>query len=160
MSPHICMLEKDEVISAAARTTFTPPEVAKLYNFPSLNCKNQCITIVEFGGGYKTNEMVQYFNWLGVSQPDLVDVLVDGAHNQTRVRADSEVQLDIEVAATVAPGVRIAMYFAPNTDDGFLHTINKAIHHQINHPSIICISWGLAENLWTDQINECTREFS
>ncbi|XLP21876.1 hypothetical protein ACFMB7_25680 [Bacillus toyonensis] len=85
------MLEEDGVISAAARTTFTPPEVAKIYNLSSLNCKNQCITIVEFGGGYKTNEMVQYFNWHGVPQPELVDVLVDGAHNQTRVRADSEV---------------------------------------------------------------------
>lgn len=104
--------------------------------------------------------MVQYFNWLGVSQPELVDVLVDGAHNQTKMRADSEVELDIEVAATVAPGVRIAMYFAPNTDDGFLHAINKAIHDQINQPSILSISWGLAKNLWTDQINECTREFS
>ncbi|WP_232732761.1 hypothetical protein [Bacillus cereus] len=153
------MLEEDGVISAAVRTTFTPPEVAKLYNFPSLNCKNQCITIVDFGGGYQTSEMVQYFKWLGVSQPELVDVLVDGAHNQARVRADSEVQLDIEVAANVVPGVQIAMYFAPNTYDGFLHTINKSIHNQINHPSIISISWGLAENLWTDQINECTREF-
>lgn len=155
VSPHICMLEENGVVSAAARKTFTPPEVAKLYNFPSLNCKDQCIAIVEFGGGYKTSDMVQYFNRLGVSQPELVDVLVDGAHNQTGVRADSEVQLDIEVAAAVAPGVRIAMYFAPNTDDGFLHAINKAIHDQINQPSIISISWGLAENLWSDQTKQC-----
>ncbi|WP_257145553.1 hypothetical protein [Bacillus cereus] len=118
------MLEEDGVVSAAARTTFISPEIAKLYNFPSLNCKDQCITIVEFGGGYKTNEMVKYFNRQGVSQPELVDVLVDRAHNQTEVRADSESQLDIRVAAAVAPDVRIAMYFAPNTDDGFLHGNN------------------------------------
>ncbi|EOP20017.1 MULTISPECIES: hypothetical protein [Bacillus] len=104
--------------------------------------------------------MVQYFNWLGVSQPELVDELVDVAHNQTKMRADSEVQLDIEVVATVAPGVQIATYFVLNTDDGFLHAINKAIHDQINQPSILSISWVLAENLWTDQINECTRELS
>lgn len=47
------MLEEDGVISAAARTIFTPPEVVKLYNFPSLNCKEQCITIVKFGSGYQ-----------------------------------------------------------------------------------------------------------
>ncbi|HHB1654733.1 S53 family peptidase [Bacillus cereus] len=155
VSPHICMLEGDRVVSAATRKTFTPPEVAKLYNFPSLNCKDQCIAIVEFGGGYKTSDMVQYFNRLGVSQPKLVDVLVDGANNQTGDTADGEVQLDIEVAAAVAPGVRIAMYFAPNTDDGFLHAINKAIHDQINKPSVISISWGAAENRWTEQAREC-----
>ena len=47
------MLEEDGVVSAAARETFTPTEVAKLYNFPSLNCKNQCIAIVEFGADTK-----------------------------------------------------------------------------------------------------------
>lgn len=151
VSPHICMLEEDKVVSAAARKTFTPPEVAKLYNFPSLNCKDQCIAIVEFGGGYNPNDMVQYFNRLGVSQPKLVDVLVDGAHNQTGDAADGEVQLDIEVAAAVAPGVKIAMYFAPNTDDGFLHGINRAIHDQINKPSVISISWGASEDSWTNQ---------
>ncbi|MFB6589347.1 hypothetical protein ACFCVQ_27785 [Bacillus thuringiensis] len=46
------------------------------------------------------------------------------------------------------------MYFAPNTDDGFLHAINKAIHDQINQPSIISISWGLSENLWSDQTKQ------
>lgn len=53
LSPHICMLEEDGVVSAAAGKTFTPPEVAKLYNFPSLNCKDQCIAIVELGAGTK-----------------------------------------------------------------------------------------------------------
>jgi kumamolisin len=52
------------------------------------------------------------------------------------------------------------MYFAPNIDDGFLHGNNKDIHDQINQPFIVSRSWGLAENLWTDQTNECTREFS
>ncbi|MFK4434509.1 protease pro-enzyme activation domain-containing protein [Bacillus sp. RC54] len=154
VSPHICVLEEAKVVSAAARKTFTPPEVAKLYNFPSLNCKDQCIAIVEFGGGYKTSDMVQYFNRLGVSQPELVDVLVDGAHNQTGVRADSEVQLDIEVAAAVAPGVRIAMYFAPNTDKGFLDAITNAIHDPRNKPSVISISWGAPESLWSEQARE------
>ncbi|HFU7058100.1 TPA: protease pro-enzyme activation domain-containing protein [Bacillus cereus] len=150
VSPHICILEENST-STAAKKTFTPPEVAKLYNFPSLNCKDQCIAIAEFNGGYNPPDMVQYFNSLGVSQPKIVDVLVDGAHNQTGNDADGEVQLDIEVAAAVAPGVQIAMYFAPNTDDGFLHAINKAIHDQSNKPSVISISWGAPEDRWTDQ---------
>ncbi len=34
--------------------------------------------------------------------------------------ADGEVALDIEVVGSIAPGARIAVYFAPNTDRGFL----------------------------------------
>lgn len=52
--------------------------------------------------------MVQYFSRLGVSQPELVDVLVDGAHNQTG-GTDSKVQLDIEVASAIAPVVQICI---------------------------------------------------
>ena len=42
--------------------------------------------------------------------------------------ADGEVMLDIEVAAAVAPKALIAVYFAPNTDKGFLDAITMAIH--------------------------------
>ena len=34
--------------------------------------------------------------------------------------------LDIEVAGAVAPGAKIVVYFAPNTDAGFLDAITTA----------------------------------
>jgi len=42
--------------------------------------------------------------------------------------ADGEVMLDIEVAASVAPGAKIAVYFTPNTDQGFMDAITTAVH--------------------------------
>ena len=80
-------------------------------------------------------------------------VRVDGGHNQpsTPDSADGEVMLDIEVAAAVAPKARIAVYFAPNTDKGFLDAITQAIHDKVNQPSVISISWGAAESNWTPQ---------
>ena len=36
--------------------------------------------------------------------------------------------LDIEVVGAVAPGARIAVYFAPNTDRGFLRRDRQAVH--------------------------------
>ena len=65
--------------------------------------------------------------------------------------ADGEVVLDIEVAGGVAPDARIAVYFAPNTDQGFLNAINAAIHDTVRKPSVISISWGAAEDHWTPQ---------
>ena len=63
--------------------------------------------------------------------------------------ADAEVELDIEVAGTIAPGATIAVYFAPNTEQGFIDAINVAIHDQ-NAPSVISISWGAPEDAWVD----------
>ena len=43
------------------------------------------------------------------------------------------------------------MYFAPNTDAGFLDAITTAIHDTTNKPSVISISWGGPESTWTAQ---------
>jgi kumamolisin len=78
---------------------------------------------------------------------------VDHGHNRptTANSADGEVMLDIEVAAAVAPGVAIAVYFAPNTARGFQDALSTAIHDQLNKPSAISISWGGPENGWSTQ---------
>jgi kumamolisin len=59
--------------------------------------------------------------------------------------------LDIEVAGAVAPAAKIVVYFAPNTDAGFLDAITTAIHDTTNRPSVISISWGGPESAWTQQ---------
>jgi kumamolisin len=64
---------------------------------------------------------------------------------------DGEVMLDIEVSAAVAPGAAIAVYFAPNTDQGFIDAISTAVHDTTNKPSVISISWGGPESSWTAQ---------
>ncbi len=59
--------------------------------------------------------------------------------------------LDIEVAAAVAPGANIVVYFTPNTDQGFIDAIATAVHDTKNKPSVISISWGGPESTWTAQ---------
>src|SRR5207244_3774187 len=51
----------------------------------------------------------------------------------------------------IAPDATIAVYFAPNTDQGFLDAILSAIHDDVRKPSVISISWGQSEDQWTDQ---------
>ena len=43
------------------------------------------------------------------------------------------------------------MYFAPNTDRGFIDALNAAIHDSVRKPSVISISWGGAEDSSTQQ---------
>ena len=142
-----------EIQSHVAGGSFTPPELAKLYNFPIGDGAGQCIAIIELGGGFRTADIKAYFQKLGLPVPNVVTVRVDGGKNQpsTADSADGEVMLDIEVAAAVAPKARIAVYFAPNTNKGFLDAITKAIHDTTNKPSVISISWGNPEKNWTAQ---------
>ncbi len=53
--------------------------------------------------------------------PKVTAVSVDKGKNSpgNASGADGEVMLDIEVSAAVAPGAKIVVYFAPNTDQGF-----------------------------------------
>jgi len=64
---------------------------------------------------------------------------------------DGEVMLDIEVAGSIAPAAKIVVYFAENTDAGFLNAITTAVHDSTNNPSVLSISWGGSESSWTQQ---------
>jgi kumamolisin len=77
-------------------------------------------------------------------------VSVDGGANAPTnpSGADGEVALDIEVAGAIAPGAKIAVYFATNTDQGFVDAITTAVHDTTNNPSVISISWGGPESGW------------
>jgi kumamolisin len=143
-------------IASATAVSYTPPQVAKLYNFPSgLSGQGQTIAIIELGGGYSQPELESYFNSLGISpSPTVLSVSVDGVKNQPTGDPngpDGEVMLDIEVAGAVAPGAKIVVYFAPNTDAGFLDAISQAVMDKRNKPSVISISWGAPESAWTSQ---------
>ena len=138
----------------ATAVSYTPVQVAQAYQFPAnASGAGQTIGIIELGGGYKSADLTAYFKTLGMPAPAITAVLVDGGKNAptTANSADGEVMLDIEVSAAVAPGVKIAVYFAPNTDQGFIDAITTAVHDTTNNPSVISISWGGPESTWTAQ---------
>jgi kumamolisin len=138
----------------ATSASFTPPQLAKLYNFPTdVDGTGQTIAIIELGGGYKPADLTTYFKGLGLAAPSVTSVRVDGANNSptNADSADGEVLLDIEVAAAVAPKAKIVVYFAPNTTKGFLDAITMAVHDTTHKPSVVSISWGGPENTWTTQ---------
>jgi kumamolisin len=133
---------------------FTPPQVAELYAFPpQLDGTGQTIAIIELGGGFATADLASYFGGLGLAPPSVSAVSVDGAVNQPGVDpgTDAEVMLDIEVAGSIAPGAKIAVYFTTNTDQGFVDAISTAVHSTESPPDVLSISWGGPEESWTPQ---------
>ncbi len=137
-----------------ATTSFTPPQLGNVYQFPpATDGTGERIAIIELGGGYEQADLDTYFNGLGLSSPTVTAIGVDGASNvggQDPNGADGEVLLDIEVAGALAPKAAIDVYFAPNTDDGFLDAISQAAHANPT-PTAMSISWGQSEDAWTPQ---------
>ncbi|GAC1305644.1 MAG: S53 family peptidase [Vulcanimicrobiaceae bacterium] len=143
------------VPAVAPNVSFTPLDVARAYAFPDgLDGSGQTIALIELGGGYAQADLDAYFASLGLASPQVTSVGVDGGANAPTgdpKTADSEVVLDIEIAGAIAPGARVVVYFAPNTDQGFLDAITTAVHDTVNAPSIVSISWGGPEPRWTAQ---------
>ena len=80
-------------------------------------------------------------------------VSVDGASNSYTGNpnsADGEVALDIQVIGGIAPKARQRVYFAPNTDAGFLDAVAASLY-ATPPPDSVSISWGAPESNWTQQ---------
>ena len=141
-------------VPAAAPTSYTPPQVAELYQFPAgTDGTGETIAIIELGGGFGSSDLDPYFAGLGLPVPSVTAASVDGAVNQPGQDpsgADGEVLLDIEVAGGVAPGAAQVVYFAPNTDQGFVDAVTTAVHAAPT-PAVVSISWGQSEDSWTAQ---------
>ena len=140
--------------SAAATTSYTPPQVADVYQFPlGTDGTGQSLGIIELGGGFSTTDLTDYFSSLSVPVPSVTAQGIDGASNvadQDPNGADGEVLLDIEVAGSVAPGAAQVVYFAPNTDQGFVDAVTAAVQATPT-PAAVSISWGQSEDSWTAQ---------
>ena len=146
--PHFCRRNA----ASAAGISYSPVQVAQLYDFPSGSAAGQTIGIIELGGGYREADLTAYFGQLGLTVPKVTAVAVDKGKNKPGkpTGADGEVMLDIEVAAAVAQGAAIVVYFAPNTNQGFTDAIATAVHDTTNKPSVISISWGGPESSWSE----------
>lgn len=153
--PHFRLLPVSGPVTAhAAARAFTPVQLATLYDFPDGDGAGQCIGLIELGGGYEPSDLSAYFGSLGVPAPKVVSVPVDGAGNRPTGDPggpDGEVTLDIEIAGAIAPKATIAVYFAPNSDAGFIDAVSQALHDASNRPSVLSISWGGPERSWTEQ---------
>ena len=141
---------------AAQSASYLPPQVGGFYSFPSnLDGSGQCIGILEFGGGFSESDIQSYFSQLNIPAPSVTAVSVDGTPNQPGKdpNTDGEVMLDIEVAASLAPGAKLVVYFAPFTEQGWVDAVTTAVHDTQHKPSVLSVSWGFTEgqDIWTSQ---------
>lgn len=159
--PHFRRLETSRAKPRNAQDgSFNPLDVAQLYDFPSgLDGTGQCIALIELndintgtnqvtGAGFNPSDLKNFFSNLNLPTPQVVALSTDGGANMPGPdqNADGEVTLDIELAGAIAPGAKIAAYFAPNTSQGFTDALMQAVHDTENAPTVVSISWGGSED--------------
>jgi kumamolisin len=151
---------------AAQNGSFSALQVGQLYNFPQgFDGTGQCIALIELndldtntnqitGAGFDPADLQTYFSNLNLPTPQVIALSTDGGMNMPGPdpNSDGEVTLDIEVAGAIAPGAKIAVYFAPNTSQGFVDALAQAVHDSQNSPSVISISWGGPEDFQPQQL--------
>ncbi|NMO51838.1 S8 family serine peptidase [Actinoplanes sp. TBRC 11911] len=147
--------------------SYTPLQVAGAYHFPtSYSGAGYSLGIVELGGAVNDADLEQYFGRLGLPVPVVEAISVNGAPIESTGPggADTEVMIDIEISATLAPEAKVNVYFGENSEDGFYRAIAAAggvnpetFEDEGHRNTVVSISWGQPENLWNpdtmDQFN-------
>lgn len=151
--------------------------LAKAYHFPTgLDGTGQTIGLIEFGGGFNTEDIERFCNQMGLKAPKVSVVKIGSGDNRPAGRqavnefldvlngslslaaADTEsdtfiaaqctaeVTMDLEILAALAPGSHIVTYFAPSDEQGLYHALSHAIHDEQNKPDVLTISWSFPEH--------------
>jgi kumamolisin len=145
---------------------YTPPMLAKLFDFPAGDGAGQCVAVLAFNGegtkgGYEASALEGYFtNTLKQAAPKLTDVVVQGPGNDPgngseESDATGEVLLDLCTVGGVVPGADVAVYFTEFTEEGWVNAIKAAVADTTNKPRVISCSYGNPEDepkgAWTAQ---------
>ena len=129
----------------------TPTAIAQLYNFPNLGAAGQTIGVFQDapgGASYQQADIDQFITSqpAGYNRPPVVTPigvkvgLITYGNGPT---TNLETALDIEMAAAVAQGANINVYFTDTTELGWEAFFSRAIFPPAgdNPPSVLSISW-------------------
>jgi kumamolisin len=132
--------------AAVSRSWFFPAELATIYTFPDGNGQGQTVGILEFGGGYFSDDLTTFCQNANIQMPSVKAISVNNTSTNQRDGAEGEVMLDVEVIAGVCPAAAIAVYFSTFDESGWVSAIDTAIHDKTNPLTVLSISWGYAED--------------
>jgi kumamolisin len=132
---------------------YTPDEIRAAYRLPdpgTAGGRGERIAILEFGGGFSSVDFGAFCAQYGLPAGDVTEVSVSGARNDYRGKtsdADVEVALDMDWVRGTAPRADLDLWWAPNTDTGWVDFLSALLDApDARRPSIVSISWGMPED--------------
>ena len=126
-------------------------DVVAHYQFPEGDGKGQTIGVVQFRGTFKQSDFDQCMHTQGIAAPAPIVKRVDNTVtvHEFETSKDLEAALDTQIVGALAPGARIVVYEAPDTERGFLDAIRTALFDEEFRPTVLSISYGWPEHVWT-----------
>lgn len=126
-------------------------DVATRYRFPEGDGAGQTIAVVQLRGKFDPKDFMQCMSAQGVTTALPIVERVDDAAvaHEIATTHDLEAALDVQIIASLAPAARIVVYEAPDDERGTIDAIRDAVFDEEYAPSIISISYGWPEQLWT-----------
>ena len=143
-------------IATGVPGSFTVGDVANLYNInPLYNAHidgtGRTVGIVTLAG-FDPADAFTYWNLIGLSVDPhrITQVHVDGGGEISADAGTGETCLDVEQSGGLAPGAKMVVYDAPNSDAGFIDLFYKAASD--NLVDTMSVSWGLAEVFFQEAV--------
>ncbi len=126
-------------------------DVAARYRFPDADGSGQTIGLVQLRGRFEPKDFSQCMSAQGLNVALPTIKRVDGAAvmHEIATTHDLEASLDVQIAGSLAPAARIIVYEAPDDERGSLDAIREAIFDEEYAPSVLSISYGWPEQMWT-----------
>ena len=136
---------------------YTPPELAKKYDFPDATGKGQTVGVIELSGTIDDKvraELKVYFDSLGLAMPSITQV---GAKVSEPTH---ELYLDLEVIGALVPDAKIATYFAHDTPGDFFQAVQTAVHDAAHPIDTLSMSVAFPEaNLSSNYLDVASQAF-
>jgi kumamolisin len=111
-------------------TTVTLAQVTGLYDFPSNLAAGQTIAIFS-EAGYLSSDIAANFTG---SPPTVTDISVNASNNGDPTTDNGETTQDIVIAASVAPGADVAVYFCDGSQKGWVDLVGRVVHPDVGDP--------------------------
>jgi kumamolisin len=126
-------------------------DVAARYQFPDADGSGQTVAILQLRGVFKADDFSRSMQAQAVAPKLPFTKRVDNAElaHEIETEKDIESAIDTQVAGALAPGAQLIIYAAPDSERGVLDAIRTAIFDRDYNPSVLSISFGFPEQLWT-----------
>ncbi|MGA9945120.1 MAG: S53 family peptidase [Candidatus Cybelea sp.] len=132
-------------------TPLSAAEIAGRYSFPDGDGTGITVGVLQMRGVFNAGDFAKCMQAQGVAAKTPVVKRVDNAEltHQIKTMKDVESAIDTQIVGALAPGAQIVVYATPDDERGVLDAIRSAIFDDEHRPSVLSISFGFPEHLWT-----------
>ncbi len=132
-------------------TPMRASDIAARYRFPDADGSGQTVGVLQMRGAFNPDDFTKCMQAQGVSAKTPIVKRIDNAEltHVIETAKDLESAIDTQVLGALAPGAQIVVYATPDDERGVLDGIRAALFDDEHRPTVLSISFGIPERLWT-----------